>query len=111
MQASMNANIPVHFWNYAVRVAAYTRNMYFDPRIGKTLFEALASEKPNIENMHIFGTYFFTSTEKKLKLDKQCDERIFLGNDTCSPAYLQYILQRDQLRRVRLVKFTDHSNR
>ena len=103
----IEANLPKYLWNYAVRAAAYIRNRCYCPRIAKTPFEMLTSKKPNLENMHLFGSRCYTYIEDKRKLDPRYDEGIFVGHDPTSPAYLVYYPEEDKLRKVRLVKFTD----
>lgn len=101
------ANLPKVMWNYAIRVAAYTRNRCYNPRINMTPFEKLTSKKPNLQNLHIFGSQCFSYIEDKKKLDPRCKEGIFVGYDVSSPAYLIYYPEEDQLRKVRNVKFTE----
>ena len=103
----IEAKLPKFLWNYAIRAAAYIRNRCFCSRVGKTPYEMLTSKKPKLDNMHIFGSQCFAYTEKKKKLDPRCDEGIFVGHDPSSPAYLIYYPETDNLRKVRLVHFTD----
>ena len=60
--------------NYAARVAAYIRNRCYGPRIDKTPFEMVTSKKPNLENMHLFGSRCYAYIEDKRKLDPRCDK-------------------------------------
>ena len=42
----------------------------------------------------------------KKKLDARCEQGIFLGYDMESPAYLIYFPEKDDVKRVRCVKFS-----
>ena len=103
----IEAKLPKFLWNYAVRAAAYIRNRCYSPRVDKTPFEMLTNMKPKLENTHIFGSQYYAYIEERKKLDPRCNEGIFLGYDPSSPAYLVYYPETDNLRRVRLVHFTD----
>lgn len=106
----IEAKLPKFMWNYAVRAAAYIRNRCYNSRLDKTPYEVLMSKKPKLENMHIFGSLCYAYVEKKAKLDPRCEKGIFVGYDSCSPAYLVYYPGTDSLRKVRLVHFTDKFN-
>ena len=103
----LHANLPKTLWTYAVRTSAYIRNRYFNPRTGKTPYELFTDNKPNLRNMHIFGTVCYSYIQEKKKLDPRSERGIFLGYDTQSPAYLIYYPNKNDVKRVRCVKFTD----
>ena len=103
----LEAELPKKLWAYAVRAAAYIRNRCFNQRTGKTPIELLTNNKPNLGNMHVFGLNCFAYVQEKSKLDDRCEEGIFLGYDCYSPAYLVYFPFKDQVRKVRCVKFND----
>jgi len=67
----------------------------------------LTGRKPNLRNMHAFGTVCFAYEQNKTKLDARCQKGIFVGYDKNSPAYLVYHPDTDVIRRCRCVKFTD----
>jgi len=44
----LESNLPEFMWSYAVMASAYIRNRCINNRIGKTPFEAMTNQKPNI---------------------------------------------------------------
>jgi len=58
--------------------------------LGKTPFEALTGERPNLGNMHFFGSTCFAYVQNAKKLDVQSKRGIFVGYARESPAYLVY---------------------
>jgi hypothetical protein len=103
----LNAELPKEMWTYAVRTASYIRNRCYSPRTNSTPLQLLTGKKPNLSNMHTFGTVCFAYEQKKGKLDARCKKGIFVGYDRESPAYLVYYPESDEIRRCRCVKFTD----
>ena len=69
----LEANLPRQLWTYAVMASAYIRNRCFNPRLGRTLFEALTGSRPNVANMHVFGSvcYAYVQNTKKLEPPRQ----------------------------------------
>ena len=95
-------------WTYAVMAAVYIRNRCYNPRTWKTPFEVMTCRKPNLGNMHIFGTPCYAYVQNKKKLDPRSEKGIFVGYDKGSPAYSVYFTERNiMVRKVRCVKFTD----
>ena len=86
----LSADLPKTLWTYAVRTSAYIRNRCYNPRTGKTPYELFTDKKPNLNNMHIFGTICYSYVHQKKKLDPRSKKGIFLGYDGQSPAYLVY---------------------
>ena len=101
----INAELPKFLWTYAVKKAAYVRNRCFNNRIKRTPFEAFTGKQPNVSNMHTFGSKCFAYVQEKKKLDDRSEQGIFVGYDSCSPAYLIYFPKKNIIRRVRCVKF------
>ncbi|KAK3883860.1 hypothetical protein Pcinc_011828 [Petrolisthes cinctipes] len=102
----LGAKLPKKLWKYALRTAAYIRNRCYNPRTGKTPFEIMTGEKPNLKNMKIFGSLCYAYVQEKKKLDARCERGVFVGYDNQSPAYLVYLPEQDNLKRVRCVKFS-----
>ena len=100
-------NMPKFLWNHAVRTAAYIRNRCHVPRLNCTPYEKFTSSKPNVGNMHIFGSTCFAYIQDKKKLDPRAEQGQFVGYDFCSPAFLIYFSSRNEIRRVRCVEFFD----
>ena len=103
----IESKLPKYLWTYAVKISAYIRNRCYNTRLNKTPFETFTKIKPNLSNMHIFGTKVFAYVQNKSKLDARCKEGKFLGYDGESPAYLVYFPENNCIKRVRNVKFTD----
>ncbi|KAK3880550.1 hypothetical protein Pcinc_014947 [Petrolisthes cinctipes] len=103
----LEADLPKMMWPYAMKASAYIRNRCFNPRTGKTPVEVLTGSKPNLSNMHIFGTVCYSYIQNCKKLDARCERGVFVGYDGQSPAYLVYLPEKREVRRVRCVKFTD----
>ena len=103
----LEANLPKKLWTYAVRASAYIRNRCYSPRTGRTPFELLTGVKPNLCNMHVFGTVCYAYVQNKKKLDARSEEGIFVGYDNQSPAYIVYFPKIDDVKRVRCVKFCE----
>lgn len=103
----LQANLPQKLWNYAVRNASYVRNRCINKRTGKTPYEMFKSVKPDISNLHIFGSTCFGYVQNKKKLDPRSEEGLFVGHDPSSPAYLVYFPAKDEIKRVRCVTFHD----
>ncbi|KAK3895660.1 hypothetical protein Pcinc_000583 [Petrolisthes cinctipes] len=102
----LEAKLPKKLWTYALRTAAYIRNRCYNPRTGKTPFEMMTGEKPNLKNMKIFGSLCYAYVQEKKKLDARCERGVFVGYDNQSPAYLVYLPEQDNIKRVRCVKFS-----
>ena len=52
----LEGNLPRQLRTYAVIASAYLRNRRFNPRLGRTPFEALTGSQPNVANIHVFGS-------------------------------------------------------
>ena len=105
----LEAKLPKEFWTYAVMTAAYTRNRCYNNRLGKTPLEAFIGKRPDVSNMHIFGTTCYGYVQNAKKLDARSKKGIFVGYDRDSPAYLVYYPESNKVERVRCVKFLEQS--
>ena len=103
----LDAKLPKELWTYAVMTAAYIRNRCYNSRTKQTPFYLFTGRKPDLRNMHVFGTVCFAYEQNKTKLDARCKKGIFVGYDKNSPAYLVYHSDTNDIRRCRCVKFTD----
>ena len=102
----IESRLPKNFWTYAVMTAAYNRNRCYNPRIGKSSFEAFKGIKPNIHHMNRFGTNCFAYIYDTKKLDPRAEKGVLVGYDRYSPAFLVYVKERDTVRKVRSVVFS-----
>ncbi|PIK49005.1 copia-like retrotransposable element, partial [Apostichopus japonicus] len=73
-------------------------------RVQKTPYEAFTGIRPNVGNMHIFGSLCYAYTHDTKKLDPKATQGVFVGYDTKSPAYLVFYPDADKVQRVRLIK-------
>ena len=105
----LEANLPKTLWTYAVMASAYIRNRCFNSRLGMTPFEALTGKRPNLGNMHVFGSTCYAYVQNAKKLDARSKRGIFVGYDRESPAYLVYYPNANKVERVRCVKFHGQS--
>ena len=103
----LESNLPKTFRTYAVMTSVHIWNRCFNPRLGKTPYEAFTGRKPNVSNMHVFGTVCFAHVQSPKKLDARSEQGIFVGYDKESPAFLVYFHETGKERKVRCVKFTD----
>ena len=70
----LESDLPKNLWTYAVMASVYIRNRCYNPRLDKTPFEAFTGIKPNLSNMHPFGTSCYAYIEEhKSKLDARCN--------------------------------------
>ena len=102
-----DAKLSKNMWAYALKTAVYIRNRCFNHRTGKTPYEIFTGKRPNLNNLHQFGTKCFAYIQIKKKLDPRAKQGIFVGYDGISPAYLLYFSNQNKVKRVRVVKFTD----
>lgn len=59
------------FWIYAMQTSAYIRNRCFVHCTGETPYFMINGRRPNLKNMHVFGTICYTYNDVKKKL---CDQ-------------------------------------
>ena len=83
----LEANLPKELWTYAVKASAYIRNRCYSRRTGKTAYEMFTGKKPNLSNMHRFGTACHAYVKNKKNLDSRSEQGIFVGYDNQSPAF------------------------
>ena len=107
----LEAKLPKNLWTYAVMTSVYIRNRCFNPRLGKTPYEALVGKQPNLSNMHVFGSTCYAIVQNPKKLDVRSQKGIFVGYDKGSPSYLVFFPETNRVERVRCVKFFDDLNK
>ncbi|KAK4302807.1 hypothetical protein Pmani_025136 [Petrolisthes manimaculis] len=103
----LESKLPKELWTYAVKTATNIRNRCYNPRTGKTPIEILTGQKLNLSNMHKFGTVCYAYLQNKKKFDARCERGIFVGYDEESLAYFVYFPEKNEVKKVRCVKFTD----
>ena len=75
----LEANLPKFLWTYAAMASAYIRNRCFNDRLGKTPHKALSGFKPDVSNMHVFGSVCYAYVQDAKKLEPQLIEGNWLG--------------------------------
>ena len=89
-------------------ITAYIRIRCYCERTRQTLFYLLTGRKPDLSNMHVFGTTCFRYEQNKLQLDAHCSKGIFVEYDRRSLAYLVYYPNINEIRKLRRVKFLEN---
>ena len=83
-------NLPSHLWDEAIRQATYLINRVATRSLeGKTLYEALKLQKPNLSHIKVFGCVCHARTERarRKKLDDRSRTLVHLGTEPGSKAY------------------------
>ena len=99
------SKLPKYLWNYASRYAMNVRNRCFIPRLGKTPYDALIGDTPNVSKFQPFGARCYSLVKGPKKLDPRGEEGYFVGFDPSSPAYLVYHPKNRSIKRIRVVNF------
>ena len=102
------ANLPKSLWNHAARTSVYIRNRCYSERLNATPYEVFTGRKPNLNNMHIFGSTCYMYVQDKKKLDNRAEKCRFIGYDYCSPSYIVYFPGKHQIKKARCVEFFDN---
>ena len=104
----IDSGLPKYLWTYALMTASHIRNRCYVQRIKSTPHSLITGRKPNISQLHIFGTVCYSYNQNSLKkLDSRCKKGYFVGYDRNSPSYLVYYPENRTVMKHRLVKFTD----
>ena len=64
----IEAKLPKHLWTYAVMTAVYIRNRCYSQRTRQTPYFLLTGKRPNLTNMHVFGSICYPYQIEKKKL-------------------------------------------
>jgi hypothetical protein len=83
-------NLPLNLWQFALQVAAYTRNLTAPKGLDESPYETFFEIKPDVRNLRIFGclTYVLIPEEKRhSKLQKVAEIGILVGYALYSKAY------------------------
>ncbi|CAM8904112.1 unnamed protein product [Rhodiola kirilowii] len=86
-------NVPLNLWTEAMLTATYVLNsVLIRSGMDKTSYELWKGRKPTVKHFHVFGStcYILTDREQRQKLDRKCDEGLFLGYSPNSRAYRVY---------------------
>ncbi|KAJ9545374.1 hypothetical protein OSB04_025081 [Centaurea solstitialis] len=87
------SKLPMFLWAEAVDTACYTQNCSIvNNRFGKTPYELINNQVPNIAHFRVFGCRCFVMNDRedRDKLQAKSDETIFIGYSKNSIAYRVY---------------------
>ncbi|KAJ9561787.1 hypothetical protein OSB04_006947 [Centaurea solstitialis] len=87
------SKLPMFLWAEAVDTACYTQNRSIvNNRFGKTPYELINNQVPNIGHFKVFGCRCFVMNDRedRHKLQAKSDEAIFIGYSKNSIAYRVY---------------------
>ena len=74
-----------------------------------TPFQKFTGRQPDMSKIQQFGTKCFAYVQNKSKLDSRAVEGQYVGQDPTSPAHLVYVKQKNEVQRVRTVRFCKSS--
>ena len=85
----IDADMHKRYWGEAVMIANYLQNILPTSCRTRTPYELWFSEKPNVENLHIFGSKVFAHIPKehRRKVDEKARELTFVGNSGTSKGF------------------------
>ncbi|KAJ9561761.1 LOW QUALITY PROTEIN: hypothetical protein OSB04_006921 [Centaurea solstitialis] len=106
------SKLPMFLWPEAVDTACYTQNRSIvNNRFGKTPYELINNQVPNIGHFRVFGCRCFVlnDREDRHKLQVKSDEAIFIGYSKNSIAYRVYNKRRKMVMESSNVKFDPYA--
>ncbi|KAJ9558844.1 hypothetical protein OSB04_013458 [Centaurea solstitialis] len=106
------SKLPMFLWAEAVDTACYTQNRSIvNNRFGKTPYELINNQVPNIGHFRVFGCRCFVlnDTEDRHKLQAKSDEAIFIGYSKNSIAYRVYNKRTKMVMESSNVKFDPYA--
>ena len=107
----LDSGLPKLLWVRAMDTACYTRNRCCNSslRRGTTPFELFYDRPVDYSKFRVFGCTAFSLSRDRTrgKLDPKADKGVFVGYDSCSPAYLVYFVGNQQVQRARNVIFDE----
>lgn len=75
----LDSHLPAHFWPYAYRVAAHTRNMLPTSSRSQTPYQLFYNKKPDVASLRVFGSHCVVTLVSKSKRKTKMDPRGVLG--------------------------------
>ncbi|KAJ9556103.1 hypothetical protein OSB04_010717 [Centaurea solstitialis] len=106
------SKLPMFLWAEAVDTACYTQNRSIvNNRFGKTPYELINNQVPNIGHFRVFGCRCFVlnDREDRHKLQVKSDEAIFIGYSKNSIAYRVYNKRTKMVMESSNVKFDPYA--
>ena len=100
-------HIPQRFWPEAIAFACYIKNRAPTAALEKTPYEALTGEKPDLSDLHEFGSkcWVLDQSGERGKLDPKSRPCLFLGFAGLSKAYLCWDQAKNSIVKSRNVVF------
>eukprot|EP00158_Paraphelidium_tribonemae_P003283 Partr_v1_DN26022_c0_g1_i2_m345 putative retrotransposon Tto1 - Nicotiana tabacumSimilarity to retrotransposon Tto1 -Nicotiana tabacumSimilarity to reverse transcriptase pol - Volvox carteri len=105
----LDSNLPMYYWGYAVKQAAYIRNLTPQGILNwRTPHEIVFGSKPSVKYLRRFGCECFVWIPKKYqdKIGRRSEPAIFLGNT--SAGYLVELTESKIVVESRDVRFEEH---
>ncbi|KAJ9540979.1 hypothetical protein OSB04_027485 [Centaurea solstitialis] len=106
------SKLPMFLWAEAVDTACYTQNRSIvNNRFGKTPYELINNQVPNIGHFRVFGCRCFVMNDRedRHKLQAKSDEAIFIGYSKNSIAYRVYNKRTKMVMESSNVKFDPYA--
>lgn len=105
------SNLPNEFWGPATLAAAYIKNrvLHSANKDGRTPYEIMFGEKPDLSNIRVFGCpVFFKNTNPDMKkLDPRGIKGIFAGYSERSKGYIIWVPSTKKFKLSHSVKFIE----
>lgn len=106
----IESGLPLSLWAEATAYSIYTKNRCPTQAVdGKTPYEVLYGNKPNISHLRAFGSKCFVHNDQpnRSKLDPRAFEAIFIGYSLHSKAWKYYCPETRKSGKSRNVKFDE----
>lgn len=103
----LDANMGYRYWAEAVNTANYLQNMLPTRVRKKTPYEILFKEKPDFQNLHVFGSQacVYVPSEKRTKLEPKSVRMTFVGYSSQHKGFRMIDLETDKVIVSRDVRF------
>ena len=104
----IESQLPLSLWAEAVEYSIYTKNRSPTAAIkDKTPYEAFWGKKPDISNLHVFGSqcYVHNDAPSRRKFDDRAIPTVFISYSTASKAWKYYILAKQKVGTSRNIIF------
>ena len=108
----IDANMDKKYWAEAINTANYLQNRLPTKAVEKTPYELCYSRKPDVKNLHIFGSkaYIHIHKEQRRKLDDKAEKLTFVGYCEESKAYRFLDKETSRIKISRDVVFIEYQH-
>lgn len=109
----IDAGMHKRYWAEAINTANYIQNILPSRAIEKTPFEIWKGIKPDVTNLHVFGTqaYVFVPKEKRGKFEEKAEKMTFVGYSSQHKGFRFVNLKTNKVIISRDVRFLDSDQR